>query len=96
MIPLQIKVRENKTQFIKWDDNTESIIKLANLRRNCPCALCASEREQQGSRYIPIYSNEQLTIKKIRIVGNYAIGIEWADDHDAGIYEFETLIGLAI
>ena len=77
--------------FIKWDDGSENMIKLANLRRNCPCALCASEREVQSSSYIPIYLDEQLTINNIELIGNYAVGIGWKDNHNTGIYNFEQL-----
>ena len=77
--------------FVKWDDGSENRIKLADLRRNCPCALCAAEREEQGSLYIPIFSDEQLTINNIELVGNYAVGISWKDNHNTGIYNFEQL-----
>lgn len=91
MKPKEIKVVNNKHLLIKWFDNNESKIKLANLRINCPCALCAAEREERGASYIPIYSDEQLTINEIHIIGNYAIGIVWKDAHDTGIYDFNYL-----
>jgi len=91
MIPVQIKVKEKKYLFIKWNDNSESLIKLVNLRKNCPCSICTSEREKQGDKYIPIFSDEQITIKDIRVVGSYAIGIVWTDDHSTGIYDFNYL-----
>jgi len=91
MMPLQIKVVDKKYLYIKWEDNKENTIKLVNLRRNCPCAICASEREKQGDKYIPIYSDQQLKIKNIKMIGNYAIGIDWADEHNTGIYDFSIL-----
>ncbi|MFA3781995.1 DUF971 domain-containing protein [Melioribacteraceae bacterium 4301-Me] len=91
MLPVQIKVIEKKYLHIKWDDNTESKIKLANLRKYCPCANCTGEKENQSLSYIPIYSNEQLTITSINIVGNYALNIIWKDGHNTGIYEFNFL-----
>ncbi len=90
MTPVQIKIKD-KHLIIKWNDASQSGIKLANLRRNCPCAICASEREEQSSSYIPIYSDEQLSIKDVRLVGNYAVGITWKDNHNTGIYNFEHL-----
>jgi DUF971 family protein len=95
MTPVKIWV-ENKNLLIKWDDNSESAIKLANLRMNCPCVLCVSEREGQSSSYIPIYSDEQIGIKNINIVGNYALGINWKDEHNTGIYTFEQLKNIAV
>lgn len=95
MTPVKIRV-ENKNLLIKWDDDSENTIKLANLRMNCPCALCVSEREGQSDSYIPIYSGEQIGIKKIIIVGKYALEIYWKDEHDTGIYTFEQLKNIAV
>lgn len=90
MTPTQIKIKDRHL-LIKWDDDTDSKIKLVNLRRNCPCALCASESEEQSSSYIPIYTDEQLSVKEINLVGNYAVGISWKDNHNTGIYVFAQL-----
>jgi len=95
MTPVKIRV-ENKNLLIKWDDDSENTIKLANLRMNCPCALCVSEREEQSNSYIPIYSDEQIGIKNINVVGNYALRINWKDEHNAGIYTFEQLKNIAV
>ncbi|MEW6653486.1 MAG: DUF971 domain-containing protein [Bacteroidota bacterium] len=91
MQPLSLKVRESKFLQINWDDNSSSQVKLSNLRRQCPCALCASEKEFESSSYIPIYSDEQLKVKSIQLVGTYAIGICWGDEHNTGIYDFNFL-----
>ena len=95
-MPLQIKVIDNMYLYIKWDDGNNISIKLVNLRRDCPCAICNSDREQKGSKYIPIYSGEQLKIKNIHMIGNYAVGIDWADEHNTGIYDFAILKKMAI
>lgn len=94
MNPIQIKVKDNML-YIKWNDDRISDIKLANLRSSCPCAICTSEREEQGSKYIPIYTGDQITINEIKIIGNYAVGVIWKDGHNTGIYEFNYLIKLA-
>ncbi len=91
MVPVQIKIKEKNYLFIEWNDGTETSIKLANLRKNCPCAVCISEKNKYGSKYIPIYSGEQLSVKNIQMIGSYAIGIEWADNHNTGIYDFTYL-----
>jgi len=91
MFPVQIKIKEKNYLFIKWNNGIESSIKLSNLRKNCPCAVCISERDNNSSKYIPIYSSEQLSVKDIRVVGSYAIGVVWADDHNTGIYDFNYL-----
>jgi DUF971 family protein len=91
MFPSEIKVKEKKYLYILWNDTIETWIKLANLRINCPCAVCTNERENQGSKYIPIYSNVQLMVNSIKLVGSYAIAISWSDDHNTGIYDFNYL-----
>ncbi len=88
MQPLRIQVKDNKYLQINWSDNSIGIVKLSNLRRNCPCAFCFAEREKESSSYIPIYSNDQLKVKNIQIIGTYALGIYWGDDHNTGIYDF--------
>jgi len=61
------------------------------LRNSCPCALCSSEKEEWSSSYIPLFTKEQLSIKKMSIVGNYAVSIEWEDGHNTGLYDFVYL-----
>lgn len=34
---------------IKWDDGSESYIKLETLRRHCPCAACKGEVDVMGN-----------------------------------------------
>ncbi len=95
MSPLKIKIRENKSLFIKWDDESESEIELKKLREFCPCATCLAERENQSVKFIPIFNENQITIANINIVGNYAISVDWKDGHNTGIYEFTFLKNLA-
>ncbi len=95
MNPLQIKVIHKKELYIKWDDQTESNITLKKLRRFCPCATCAEEREKQSRTFIPLFPENQITLTNIGMVGSYAIQITWKDGHSTGIYEFPYLRQLA-
>jgi len=52
MQPEKIKILENKYLWIKWSDDTESIISLQKMRTMCPCATCLAERDNQGKNYI--------------------------------------------
>ena len=88
MIPVQIKVKENKYLFVKWNDDSENEIQLSHLRRYCPCAICTSEKDAHHHDYIKVFTAEQLTINSINIVGKYGVKVIWADNHDTGIYEF--------
>ena len=91
MSPLKISVVDKSVLNVVWDDNKSTEIKLANLRRKCPCAICNAEKSEKSSKYIPIFTLDQLTVDKIIIVGSYAIGITWKDGHNTGIYDYNYL-----
>lgn len=91
MSPVKIRVLEDKNLFIQWDDKSESLIPLAVLRRNCPCATCMTERENKPSTYIPLLSHVQMILNNIEPVGSYAIRFFWQDGHDDGIYNYQLL-----
>jgi DUF971 family protein len=94
MYPVKIKVVENRSLQIIWDDNREDNLELKTLRKFCPCATCISERDSQNKMYIPIFTENQCTIKSIKQVGKYAIQITWNDGHSTGIYEYPFLRNL--
>ena len=95
MKPVLIKVAKKENLLIKWDDGAESLINVQTLRRFCPCATCASIRDEQSKNFIPLYFRDQLAITKLTEVGNYAVAIFWKDGHNTGIYEFPYLRSLA-
>lgn len=95
MFPTQISIKDKSKLHITWNDDSVSLIKLANLRDQCPCAVCSSEKEEFSSSYIPIYTKEQLEVVKIEIVGQYALSINWQDGHNTGIHEFKQLKNLS-
>lgn len=91
MFPEKIEIREKKLLFITWQDGGITQIRLVNLRRACPCALCNADRESQGPDYIPLYNDDEITITNIKVMGYYGINVEWKDGHNTGIYEFNHL-----
>lgn len=91
MKPKKLSLTKRGELKIVWDDKTESKISVEMLRRNCPCAVCISERIEQGNSYFPVFILDQLQVKSINAVGNYALSIIWNDGHDSGIYEFDFL-----
>jgi DUF971 family protein len=92
LFPKQIKLSEDKDKLIiHWNDGLGQTIALMKLRKLCPCATCLSEKENQSPSYIPLYSKEQIRIREIKQVGNYAISLVWQDGHNTGIYEFPYL-----
>ena len=94
MIPTQINIFEKTKLFIKWGDETESLIDIKYVRDECPCALCKGETVLLKT-YHPAKptaeSPESYKIKNIQPVGGYAIQITWKDGHDSGIYTWDYL-----
>jgi len=88
MNPIKIKLIEKKKLLIIWDDGNESLLELRELRKRCPCATCLAEREKQSKMYIPLFTENQVSVKSINQVGNYAVQITWNDGHNSGIYEY--------
>lgn len=91
MVPLRIKISDKRKLIISWNNDSEDIVLLKDLRKFCPCATCLAEREQQSKMFIPLYSENQVTLRNIKPVGNYAVHLEWNDGHNTGIYEFNFL-----
>lgn len=79
---------------IKWDDGTESFIKLETLRRCCPCAGCKGEVDIMGNLYKnPEKPLTPAAFKLVRIdrVGGYALQPAWGDGHSTGLFSFDYL-----
>lgn len=91
MHPTKIKLIEKKKLLVIWEDGTECLLELRELRKRCPCATCLAERDKQSKMYIPLFSENQISVKDINQVGNYAVQITWNDGHNSGIYEYKFL-----
>jgi DUF971 family protein len=81
---------------IRWKDGVESYIRLDELRRRCPCAVCMGEKDLLGRQYggSPTLSANSFVLKSCAPVGGYALQPVWADDHSSGIYSYEYLRSL--
>ena len=92
--------RQEQFLAIAWKDGHASRFDLVTLRKNCPCASCNSERQQRAetTELFPILKEDpgQGPPKAVsaRLVGNYAIQLNWSDGHDTGIYDFRYLRSL--
>ncbi len=95
MHPVKIKIVDKKNLLIIWNDKDEELLELKMLRKLCPCATCLAERDKQGKMYIPIFADNQITVKTITQIGKYAIQITWNDGHSTGIYEYPFLKNLS-
>ena len=79
---------------LKWNDNQESFIDYALLRKSCPCAWCSGESDVFGN----IYSGQKKPFKpnsfevdRFEKVGLYGVRFFWKDGHRDGIYTFSYL-----
>lgn len=83
---------------IRWDDQSESFIRLEALRRACPCAGCKGEVDVMGNLYRgpekPL-SPADFQLRSLSRVGTYAVQPIWGDGHGSGLYSFEYLRKLA-
>jgi DUF971 family protein len=75
---------------IEWADGHTSRYSTAELRGLCPCARCVNELT--GVRmHDPAKVPAELTHQDVRMVGNYALALRFADGHDTGIFPFRFL-----
>ncbi len=95
---------------ITWSGENPIVIPARNLRDSCPCATCEEQRGKQthanplgsprvGRALLQVVNatrDEGYELKKLWGIGNYAIGIQWGDGHDSGIYSYAILKELSI
>jgi DUF971 family protein len=77
---------------ITWEDGTQSTYTGEQLRWACPCAECRGEAGMQGrlSR-VNTLSEQELRIRDVTLVGQYALQIAFESGHATGIYTFSLL-----
>ena len=105
--PIEIRREPEFGLTIAWSDGNKTRIPKEALRKMCPCASCREARgdESHASPLAPKKSSllkviehtrdQELELKEIWAIGNYALGIEWGDGHNTGIYTYEYLQSLA-
>ncbi|HWF18698.1 MAG TPA: DUF971 domain-containing protein [Verrucomicrobiae bacterium] len=79
---------------IKWEDGSESFVRLEKLRQHCPCAGCKGEVDIMGNVYKgPEQKLDLRAFQLLRLgtVGTYAVQPFWADGHSTGIFSFDYL-----
>jgi DUF971 family protein len=86
--------RINKESFysfsIDWSDGERRLYELSQLQKVCPCSLC---RDPKTGKFInnPSLIPSDLSAHTLKLVGNYAIKIEFVSGCSYGIYTFELL-----
>ncbi len=75
---------------IIWQDGDHTVYDYWDLRTACPCAACVDELT--GKKILDDSTIDK-NVHPLRsaYVGNYALQIFWSDNHNTGIYIFETL-----
>ena len=88
--PVEIGRANQHDIKITWQDRHESLYPARELRLKCPCAGCVDEFTG-AIRIIPNHIPQDVHPLSIKLVGNYAITIQWSDGHHTGIYSFDLL-----
>jgi DUF971 family protein len=102
--PVKLDLKKDERLLIEWSDGHTSTYSLELLRTMCPCALCKTvrsgadphallpqARKKTSLTILPGNFAEPLTVLSAELVGNYALRLEWSDQHGSGIYSFVYL-----
>jgi|SRR5690554_2414435 len=79
---------------ITWSDEKVSVYPLRGLRENCPCAICRGGHSSMGEFEPALFFEKNPTpihIRDVEQIGNHALKITWSDNHDSGMYRWQTL-----
>jgi len=97
-IPLKLRLDRARGLEIHWSEGQKSEYSLSFLRTMCPCATCKTLRDQSATprkktslTVLPGNFSAPLAALSAELVGNYALRIEWSDQHGTGIYSFTYL-----
>lgn len=91
-MPIEIVGLLRSAITVTWDDEHRSSYPARALRLACKCAACVEEMSGQpllDPKVVP----DNIRARAIRLVGQYAINVEWSDGHSTGIYRFADLRG---
>lgn len=98
--PLEIQRNDGGAMRILWNDGRACFYEYSNLRRVCPCATCGELRTQQDEaaknpfQTVTTVTTQDVQPVRLSTVGHYALGIEWDDGHNTGIYPWPMLRAL--
>ena len=88
--PTQIIEESDSEVTIEWSDGESFLYNASQLRRVWPCAGCVNE--WTGERTLKSEKiADDLTFKRIGVVGRYALNFIFSDEHDTGIFSFKYL-----
>ena len=88
-IPTELNLhRESRVLEITFDDGSNYKLPCEYLRVNSPSAEVQGHTEDQAVLQV---GKENVNIDRIEPVGNYAVILHFDDEHNTGIYSWETL-----
>jgi len=99
--PIKLDLKRDAQLQIHWEDGAVSTYAIAYLRAMCPCAQCRLVREGESKKkktslkILPGNFAAPVTALDAEMVGNYALRIDWSDQHGSGIYSFDYLRDIA-
>jgi ATP-binding protein involved in chromosome partitioning len=108
LAPTRIERLGEQGIAIEWPDGVRHSISSRTLRLNCPAADSRAERGDVSHdkpltapkssllRVVEHTVDQQLSLQSIWLVGNYALGMSWADGHKTGIYTYKLLRELGV
>ena len=77
---------------ITWEDGARTTYTAEQLRWACPCAECRGEAGAPGRlARVKSLSAEELRVKDVTLVGQYALQIAFESGHATGLYSFSLL-----
>ena len=87
--PEEIRLAKSKSLLnVRFDDGKSFSISAELLRVESPSAEVQGHGPSQKSTH---FGKQDILIKSIEPVGNYAIRIGFSDGHDTGIFSWSTL-----
>ncbi|MBF0147386.1 MAG: DUF971 domain-containing protein [Magnetococcales bacterium] len=92
--PTQIRqITKDRLLKITWSNGEVFDYPMEYLRVMCPCAKCSGHTPDQAQL---IDGKQDVTLQSITPVGHYAVKLAFSDDHDSGLYSWDTLYELGV
>lgn len=77
---------------VTWEDGKRTTYTGEQLRWACPCAECRGEAGMPGRlSKVQTLNDDELRIKDVALVGQYALQIAFESGHATGLYTFPYL-----